>query len=462
MQWVLKLEKIIDDKVASRLTVARLKFPDFINTSADIGLRLDDAKRILSCTQSVIVTDQFADFATQRRQCADCGLICRLKDYRPRTFDTVFGQVNVKRARFSCPHCGLQPQVKLERATPEFDFIRVKLAAHMPYRVAGDVLRMLTPAQAGVGPSTIRNRVETVAEQMDHGAEQRSVCDSGDFEYASALTLGLDHGFIRSNKPELTRHHHVLVGTVSSSSTRQVFAGVQADTPESVHNLIRIKLHECGYSVDTDLTVLTDGELGLSELCRETTDSDNVPILDWFHIAMRLQHLKQYAAGLSRRVKTHREAQIAIQEELEKLHWRLWNGRTDSVEKSIAKLSSSIRRFRHYMKPHQKLRESHRKLWVMLVELKRYIRNNDSRVVDYNKRQRAGQPISTALVESSVNSLVNMRMNKRRQMRWSAAGADRLLRVRFALINGELSGTSSITNEQSAVRLSPEPLRMAV
>ena len=320
---------------------------------------------------------------------------------------------------------------------------------------------MLTPAKAGIGPSTIRNRVDRVAQQLSNYVEQHPAKQSDVLEEASELTLGLDHGFIRSNTTASSRHHRVLVGNISNTSDKRVFAGVQTDNLERTHKLIRINLQECGYSADTDLTVLTDGEPGLSELCRETTHSNNVPILDWFHIAMRLQHMKQCAAGLQCFVKTHRDAKITIKEELEKLHWRLWNGQTDSVGKSIATLSSSIRRFRYYMKQHQKQRGTHRKLWVMLVELKRYIRNNETRVVNYNKRQRAGQPVSTALVESSVNSLINMRMNKKRQMRWSAPGANKLLRVRYAVINGELSDASSIAIEHSAVPLTAEPLPIA-
>ncbi len=373
----------------------------------------------------------------------------------------MFGQVSVKRARFNCPHCGVLPQSKLNRSTPEFDFIRAKLAAHVPYRVARDILNMLTPANAGIGPSTIRNRVDKVAQQLNNHAEQHLARQSGAPEVASELTLGLDHGFIRSNTPKSSRHHRVLVGNILNNSDRRVFAGVQTDKLELTHKLIRTNFTRVWLFADTDLTVLTDGEPGLSELCRETTPSSKVPILDWFHIAMRLQHMKQCAAGLRCLVKTHRDAQIAIKEELEKLHWRLWNGQTDSVGKIIVTLSSSIRRFRHYMKPHQKQRDSHRKLWVMLVELKHYIRNNETRVVNYNKRQLAGQPVSTALVESSVNSLINMRMNKKRQMRWSAPGANKLLRVRYAVINGELSDASSIALEHPAVPLAAGPLPMA-
>jgi hypothetical protein len=56
--------------------------------------------------------------------------------------------------------------------------------------------------------------------------------------------------------------------------------------------------------------------------------------------------------------------------------------------------------------------------------------------VNYNHPRIAGERVSTAHVESTVNQLVNWRMCKKQQMRWSAAGAQLLLHVRTA--NGRL------------------------
>ena len=58
--------------------------------------------------------------------------------------------------------------------------------------------------------------------------------------------------------------------------------------------------------------------------------------------------------------------------------------------------------------------------------------------VDAVIEERAGKPISSARAESTVNQLVNARMNKRRQMRWSPRGAHRLLQVRAAVLDGRL------------------------
>jgi hypothetical protein len=49
----------------------------------------------------------------------------------------------------------------------------------------------------------------------------------------------------------------------------------------------------------------------------------------------------------------------------------------------------------------------------LVRELETYLGLNTSALVDYGRRYRAGLPISTSRAESTVNSLVNMRMNKR-------------------------------------------------
>jgi hypothetical protein len=59
-------------------------------------------------------------------------------------------------------------------------------------------------------------------------------------------------------------------------------------------------------------------------------------------------------------------------------------------------------------------------------------------LVNYAERHRAGLRVGTAITEGTANFLVNRRMNKHQQMRWSRRGADLLLQVRCAVYNGTL------------------------
>jgi len=94
------------------------------------------------------------------------------------------------------------------------------------------------------------------------------------------------------------------------------------------------------------------------------------PILDWFHIAMRLQHLKQISDGLAAGDRARAAAKAVIVAEVERLRWRIWNGKAKNAR--------------------------------------------------------------------TANFLVNCRMNKSQQMRWSRCGADLPLQVRCAVYNGTL------------------------
>jgi len=79
-----------------------------------------------------------------------------------------------------------------------------------------------------------------------------------------------------------------------------------------------------------------------------------------------------------------------------------------------------------------------RKLWTALRALDGYLIGQSAWLVNYAERHRAGLPVGTAITEGTANFLVNRRMNKSQQMRWSRRGADLLLQVRCAVYNGTL------------------------
>ena len=74
----------------------------------------------------------------------------------------------------------------------------------------------------------------------------------------------------------------------------------------------------------------------------------------------------------------------------------------------------------------------------MVEEFDNYLDFNQSAMPNYAERSCAGLPVSSSRAESTTNFLVNRRMNKRRQMRWSPIGAQRVLQARVAVIDGRL------------------------
>ncbi len=67
-----------------------------------------------------------------------------------------------------------------------------------------------------------------------------------------------------------------------------------------------------------------------------------------------------------------------------------------------------------------------------------YLTDQSSWLVNYAERHRASLRVGTAITDGTANFLVNRRMNKSQQMRWSRRGADLLLQVRCAVYNGTL------------------------
>jgi hypothetical protein len=199
--------------------------------------------------------------------------------------------------------------------------------------------------------------------------------------------------------------------------------------------LIRRSLETVGRTADTELTAFTDGAPGLRSILAEA-GCKTPPIANWFHIAIRLQHAKQAASGLSADTPGRMQAKAVIVPEVERLHWRIWNGKARNAGRTLDRVCKVMHVFQGERSCRTTAVPSSRKLWRALREVDAYLRGQSSRLVNYAKRYRADLRVETSLTEGTANFLVNRRMNKAQQMRWSRRGADLLLQVRCAVYNG--------------------------
>ena len=221
------------------------------------------------------------------------------------------------------------------------------------------------------------------------------------------------------------------------SKQRLAAARFLALSPESdtdIKMLIRRNLEAVGQTEDTALTAFTDGCAGLRRILADA-DLAEPPMLDWFHIGMRLQHLKQIASALSTDNPARMAAKAVIVAETERLHWRIWNGKAKNAQKSIDRIRTVTHQFQGEPGSKKSVAPS-RKLWTALQALDGYLSGQSHWLINYAERQRAGLRVGTAITEGTANFLVNRRMNKSQQMRWSRRGADLLLQVRCAVYNG--------------------------
>jgi len=191
-----------------------------------------------------------------------------------------------------------------------------------------------------------------------------------------------------------------------------------------------------GQTDATAVTAFTDGCPGL-RMVLANAGVTRPPILDWFHIAMRLHHTKLAAANLPTDDPNRAKAKATIVAEVERLHWRIWNGKAKNAQRSIKRIRKVMHAFKGERRRGAKGAAS-RKLWHALHAIDKYLRGQAAWLVNYAKRYRAGERVGTSITEGTANFLVNRRMNKSQQMRWSQRGADLLLQVRCAVYNGTL------------------------
>ena len=244
----------------------------------------------------------------------------------------------------------------------------------------------------------------------------------------STINLSLDSTFIRSCHED-ERHLEVRVGNAeaSKSSDRQVFGAI-ANAGTDIVALLRRALDTLGRTSDTALTAFTDGCSGLRSILA-AAGVTGPPIADWFHVAMRLQHAEQVAEALPDEELDQQQAKAEIVSEVERLRWRIWNGKAKDARITRKRLRSLLPAFE---------REPVRKLRRALRAIDRYLRSQSAWLVNYAERHRAGLRVGTSITEGTANFLINKRMAKSQQMRWTRRGADLLLQVRCAVYNGAL------------------------
>jgi len=96
---------------------------------------------------------------------------------------------------------------------------------------------------------------------------------------------------------------------------------------------------------------------------------------------------------------------------VERLRHLLWNGHHDRACEALGRIASWAKDATVLNDPGVEAKA--RRLVARCTELRSYIENNEGALIDYGQRSRAGKPISTSRAESTVNQLVNARMNKR-------------------------------------------------
>jgi hypothetical protein len=143
---------------------------------------------------------------------------------------------------------------------------------------------------------------------------------------------------------------------------------------------------------------------------------------------MRLTVLGQYAKGVAR-VDDAEGARLL--DDLGRLKWRLWHGDIHRALEEVRDLEDEVDGL-ELAYPHlARFKRATREFRV-------YIAENVGSIINYGERHRAGERISTAFVEGTVDTVIGKRFAKRQQMQWTPRGAHLLLQTRTRALDGTL------------------------
>lgn len=238
--------------------------------------------------------------------------------------------------------------------------------------------------------------------------------------------MRLDGGFVR-NRDERGAQFEMIAGKSAATDRPDRFFGFVATGGRKPHSRLHDVLRGQRLQANQPITVMTDGADNLRKIAAEMSPQAE-HILDWFHIAMRFMVLGQFAKGLAHH---DQEAAAAIEKDLESAKWRLWNGDPETAVSRLGDVADRIE-FCDAAYP------ARGKFARLVAECATYLARNADAIPHYGERYRHDEPISTAFVESAVNVMVDKRMSKRQQMRWTRDSAHDVLVVRADVLNGTL------------------------
>jgi hypothetical protein len=279
----------------------------------EVGLSVEDGKKIMAALQSAVVSQEADTYAFFRRICPDCSAFRPVKDYTTRRIKTVFGTVEVRNPRWMlCRNChpgfalAFAPlhEICPDRATPELTELTARLGSMMPYRQAASVLAEFLPLEPTETHATVRKRTIRTGERLDLQAaeeERRAVSQVKDRRQLELelpgdrrreFVISVDTAYVRSADPKSARNFELVVARCGRGGRGEAggryFVTASTDPCALRDRALHALQHE-GYRGFGDLAVISDGAEILKRLPR-AMPRPTAHIVDWFHIAMKIQH----------------------------------------------------------------------------------------------------------------------------------------------------------------------------
>ena len=251
------------------------------------------------------------------------------------------------------------------------------------------------------------------------------------------MSVFIDGAHIRAVPGYQTRHFEIIMGRVEADGRAPRHFAVAPNISTSNVDAVRAALRAQGWIPGRDITVFSDGDPALKGAVISAARQQITHILDWFHISMRVRHIEQAFEGI-RQLEPELKSWLLTSAycHVPRLRRLLWSGYVDETREALGKMSYWVRSV--VSERTREINAKMKRFLLLIDELATYLRLNQASVINYCQRYWKGLPISSSRAESTVNALVNARMNKLQQMRWSPRGAQRVLQARAAVIDGRL------------------------
>ena len=221
LKWRVKLVAERHPGVVTETELACIERDEAVGL-ADLGLQLDEAKRLTAALQARVVPMQMAALGECPRACEACGRRLAAKGHYGATFRSLFGDVPMQvRRLFVCPCQDGKGEAKSfavldlgkDAVAPELAYVTARYAALVPFGKVATLLSELLPLGGTQHASTVRNRtlrvgVEIVQTQAAEVAGRPAVQATG------PVVVGLDGGYVRDRHRSEGRRFEVVAGKV--------------------------------------------------------------------------------------------------------------------------------------------------------------------------------------------------------------------------------------------------------
>jgi hypothetical protein len=166
--------------------------------------------------------------------------------------------------------------------------------------------------------------------------------------------------------------------------------------------------------------------------------------LDWFHLAMRIQHVAQAASGWPDASAVDREAGARLTETIERIRWRLWHGQVERSLNLMGETKATLEATAEVASP---ATSAALKVARLLGDLETYVCGQSNIIIDYATARRREEPISTAITESTVQWLLHRRRSS------TTSSAPRACNQAYPLLWISACTSAGVMNARRAQRL---------